>query len=461
MADTPISHPNLSLMTFSGNDPNQNATAFWNSVENKILFSLGQRPADNDARRSYDSRQRSLFGSLLTDTSLEWFNDNVTNATTWAQLKDLFLNRFTDGRDQFKHRIDAENAARQDGELIKNYFHRIKSSVDRGWPESIDEAVHATEAAQNAERTIQNRQRSQKYIDFSIKGLRPLALKQKAHEYMIEHPNANWDQFTNHVITKDLTFIVATDPANKSTTDKMTSLETQIKELTKLIKNQEVSAINDHNSFQRRHPDIKGRPNSTRFCEYCRMNGHSISRCSKKQVQDEVNKLRKELTTKNERRVSFETDYKRNRRPNNFPNQSNPNPSNRFWDNQNRTQILAKITMAFAIIIITTETISKRLIHNRLSITKDPKPMMIGTPEKTNSEKMNKLLNSSTTKKIGNSTVTLEVDHITLEAIIAITVETQRDLNHQILDRIKYSLKLPTGLRKKSITVMLSLISFL
>ena len=146
---------------------------------------------------------------------------------------------------------------------------------------------------------------------------------------MIEHPNANWDQFTSHIITKDLTFIVATDPA---------SLETQIKELTKLIKNQEVSAINDQNSFQRRHPDIKGRrPNGTRFCDYCRMNGHSISGCSKKQVQDEVNKLRKELTTKNERRVSFETDYKQNRRPLNFPNQSNPNPSNRFWDNQNRT----------------------------------------------------------------------------------------------------------------------------
>ena len=74
---------------------------------------------------------------------------------------------------------------------------------------------------------------------------------------------------------------------------------------------------------------------------------------------------------------------------------------------------------------------------------------------------MNKLLNSSTTKKIGNSIVTLEVDHIALEAIITITVETRHDLNHQILDRIKYSLKLPTGLRKKSITVMRSLISFL
>ena len=273
MFDTLISHPKLSLMTFSGNDPKQKATTFWNAVENKILFSLDQRPADGDARRSYDNRQRSLFGSLLTDTSLEWFNDNVTNATTWAQLKDLFLNRFTEGRGQFKHRIDAENTARQDGQLIKIYFHRIKPSVDRGWPESIDVTVHADKAAQNAERNIQTRQRSQKYIDFSIKKLRPLALKQKVHEYMIEHPNSNWDQFTNHVITKDLTFIVAIDPTKKSTTDKMNSIETQIKELTKLMKNQEVSLINDQTSFQRRHPDIQGRPNSTQFCEYCRMNG--------------------------------------------------------------------------------------------------------------------------------------------------------------------------------------------
>ena len=118
---------------------------------------------------------------------------------------------------------------------------------------------------------IHHRQRSQKFFDFSIKGLRPLALNSKAHEFMIEHPNSNWDQFTNHVITKDLTFVVATDPANKSTTDKMTSIETQIKELSEFIKNQEVKAINDQNLFQRRHPDIKGRPNSTRFCEYCRI----------------------------------------------------------------------------------------------------------------------------------------------------------------------------------------------
>ena len=63
---------------------------------------------------------------------------------------------------------------------------------------------------------------------------------------MIDHPISKLDQFTNHVITKDLTFIVATDPANKSTTDKMTSLETQIKKPTKLIMSQEINAINRH-----------------------------------------------------------------------------------------------------------------------------------------------------------------------------------------------------------------------
>ena len=128
-------------------------------------------------------------------------------------------------------------------------------------------------------------------MDFSVKGLKPLALKQKAHQYMIKNPNTGWETFTNYIITKDLTFIVAIDPANKTSTDKMTSLETQTKELTKLIKNHEVSAINEQHSFRCRDPEVKGRPNSTRFCDYCRMNGHSISRCSKKQVQDEVNKL--------------------------------------------------------------------------------------------------------------------------------------------------------------------------
>ena len=110
---------------------------------------------------------------------------------------------------------------------------------------------------------------------------------------MIENPNTGWETFTNHIITKDLIFIVTTDPAKKTATDKMTSLETQMKKITKLNKNQEIGAINEQHLFRRRDPDVEGRPNKTRFCDYCRMNGHSISRCSKKQVQDEVSKFAK------------------------------------------------------------------------------------------------------------------------------------------------------------------------
>ena len=105
MANHPITYPNLSFVSFSGNDSELNAKAFWTSVENKIAFSLGQRPTDAGAQPNYDHKRKRLFGSLLTETALEWSTDEVTNATTWAKLKDLFLQIFTDGRDRFKHRL--------------------------------------------------------------------------------------------------------------------------------------------------------------------------------------------------------------------------------------------------------------------------------------------------------------------------------------------------------------------
>ena len=105
MAIYPITYPNLSFVSFSGNDSDLNAKAFWTSVENKIAFSLGQRPTDAVTQPNYDHRRKRLFGTfLLTKTALEWSTDEVINATNWAKLKDLFLQIFTDGRDRFKHR---------------------------------------------------------------------------------------------------------------------------------------------------------------------------------------------------------------------------------------------------------------------------------------------------------------------------------------------------------------------
>ena len=63
----------------------------------------------------------------------------------------------------------------------------------------------------------------------------------------------------------------------------MTSIETQIKELTKLIKNQEDSAINDQKSFQFL-ADIKGRRGDLIVLDFVNTaeGMKTITRCSKK-----------------------------------------------------------------------------------------------------------------------------------------------------------------------------------
>ena len=172
---------------------------------------------------------------MLTETALEWFN-TIDPTRTLDQIKGDFITRFTESRDQFKNRLKVEGATRQEGALIKNYFHRTKHAVDRGWSEKIP--ARLTDPGQIATvRTIQKRQREQKYIDFAIRGLQSPSLKSKAHEHRIENPDKTWDEIQNHLITKDLTFTVSTDGTVKQLIDKISSLEAQTKDLTSLIRN--------------------------------------------------------------------------------------------------------------------------------------------------------------------------------------------------------------------------------
>ena len=105
--EIPITHPNISIVSLSGNDSNQDATSFWNSVEKK-LFSLGTSPTAPAAQTSYDKRQKSILNSLLTDTALKWFENEVTDTTDWNILIDDLIKRLRDGRDQFRFRLEVE-----------------------------------------------------------------------------------------------------------------------------------------------------------------------------------------------------------------------------------------------------------------------------------------------------------------------------------------------------------------
>ena len=86
---------------------------------------------------------------------------------------------------------------------------------------------------QNPERTAQASQRRQRYIDYT-KGLRPQYLQRKAQEYLMEHPNATWNDFSTHLIKKDVSYQVSTSFLNDEEQNKarMASLGQELKKPT-------------------------------------------------------------------------------------------------------------------------------------------------------------------------------------------------------------------------------------
>ena len=197
MAAAPLSYPDLAFDKFSGDDPGQDINTFLQIVENKINFSLGSRPpTDANQQAQFDFRQKALLASLLRGSAATWYEQN--EALAWTELKAQLKLRFTDGRDKYQYRLEAENCTRHPTELIKNYIARVRKTVDKGWPIDLTGVATADQATAT---TAQNARREQKYIDIITKGLVPQKLRRIAYEYVPEHPNATCDAFTNHLMT--------------------------------------------------------------------------------------------------------------------------------------------------------------------------------------------------------------------------------------------------------------------
>ena len=65
-----------------------------------------------------------------------------------------------------------------------------------------------------AEHQAQGRQRRQRYIEFTLRGLRPRYLQRKTQEYLIEHPNGTWNDFSTQVIQRDVRYQVSSNFLN-------------------------------------------------------------------------------------------------------------------------------------------------------------------------------------------------------------------------------------------------------
>ena len=107
--------------------------------------------------------------------------------------------------------MEVEHCIRGDGEEIRNFLHRIKRTVDKGWPDDMERIAPADHGAEGA---AQGRHRRQRYIDSSPKGLRPRYLQRKAQEYLMENPNATWNDFSTRIYQRDVSFQVSSNFLN-------------------------------------------------------------------------------------------------------------------------------------------------------------------------------------------------------------------------------------------------------
>ena len=208
MANTHLTYLYLAIDKFSGTDPDQDAETFIELIERKINFAPGDAPADAGELANHTVRKKALFSSLIRGPAAEWYENNITNATTWENVRENFITRFSDGRIKFRHRMEVEHCIRGDGEEIRNFLHRIKRTVDKGWPDDLNgiEAAHHA-----AERKAQGRQRRQRYFDYSLKGVRPGYLQGKAQKYLIENPNATWNDFSTQIFQRNVSFQVSSN----------------------------------------------------------------------------------------------------------------------------------------------------------------------------------------------------------------------------------------------------------
>ena len=82
MAAAHLAYPDLALDKFSGIDPDQDAESFIQLSERKNNFALGDAPGDAGELANYTFRKKALFSSLLPGPAAEWYENNITNATT-------------------------------------------------------------------------------------------------------------------------------------------------------------------------------------------------------------------------------------------------------------------------------------------------------------------------------------------------------------------------------------------
>ena len=101
MANTHLAYLDLAIDKFCGTDADQDAESFIQLIERKINFVLRDAPGDAGELANYTFRKKGLFSFLLRGQAAEWYEDNITNATAWENVRATFITRFSNGRNKY------------------------------------------------------------------------------------------------------------------------------------------------------------------------------------------------------------------------------------------------------------------------------------------------------------------------------------------------------------------------
>ena len=127
----------------------------------------------------------------------------------------------------------------------------------------------------------------------------------------MENPNATWNDFFTRIIQRDVSFQVFSNFLydEEQTKVQMATLGQEMKNLQSELHEHRVNAVEGNSRTV--DPNQKGRQNATRFCNYCRTNGHTQSWCRKKIRDEELERIENDRPA--EKKVSFTQDYNKKR----------------------------------------------------------------------------------------------------------------------------------------------------
>ena len=126
----------------------------------------------------------------------------------------------------------------------------------------------------------------------------------------MENPNATGNDFSTRIIQRDVSFQVSSNFQNdeEQTKAQMATLGQEMKNLRSELQEHRVNGVEGNSQIVDQNE--KGRQNATRFCNYCRANGHTPSWCRKKIRDEELKRIENKRTA--EKKVTFTQDYNEN-----------------------------------------------------------------------------------------------------------------------------------------------------